>query len=67
MPLRPTMLLAAIMAGTVAGCMAASVALSPTPVTLATGAPGGAYHAVGNGICRMFNLADEHQKVPAWP
>ena len=58
------MLLAAIMAAAVAGCMAASVALSPTPVTLATGAPGGTYHAVGNGICRLFNLADEHQAVP---
>jgi TRAP-type uncharacterized transport system substrate-binding protein len=65
MPFRlPLRLAAALMASTVAGCLAVSVALSPTPVTLATGVPGGIYHPVGNAICRMFNLADEHQKVP---
>jgi TRAP transporter TAXI family solute receptor len=65
MPFRlPLRLAAALMASTVAGCLAVSVALSPTPVTLATGTPGGIYHPVGNAICRMFNLADEHQKVP---
>ena len=65
MPFRqPLRLAAAVMASAVAGCMAVSVALSPTPVTLATGTPGGIYHPVGNAICRMFNLADEHQKVP---
>lgn len=57
-------LAAAIMASTVAGCMAVSVVLAPTPVTLATGVPGGIYHPVGNAICRMFNLASEHQAVP---
>jgi len=61
---RPLCLAAAIMASTVAGCMAVSVALAPTPVTLATGTPGGVYHPVGNAICRMFNLADEHQPMP---
>ena len=60
----PPWLAAAIMASTVAGCMAVSVALAPTPVTLATGVPGGIYHPVGNAICRMFNLADEHQATP---
>jgi uncharacterized protein len=65
MPFRqPLRLAAAVMASAVAGCMAVSVALSPTPLTLATGTPGGIYHPVGNAICRMFNLADEHQKVP---
>ena len=65
MPFRqPLCLAAAIMASTVAGCMAVSVALAPTPVTLATGTPGGIYHPVGNAICRMFNLADEHQAKP---
>ena len=54
----------AMMASTAAGCMAVSVAFSPTPVTLATGTPGGIYHPVGNAICRMFNLAGEQQKVP---
>ncbi len=44
--------------------MAVSVALAPTPVTLATGTPGGVYHPVGNAICRMYNLADEHQAMP---
>ncbi len=57
-------LAAAIMASAVAGCMAVSVVLAPTPVTLATGVPGGIYHPVGNAICRMFNLAGEHQAKP---
>ncbi len=60
----PLCLAAAIMASTVAGCMEVSVALAPTPVTLATGTPGAVYHPVGNAICRMFNLADEHQPMP---
>jgi uncharacterized protein len=65
MPFRQSLrLAAAVLASAAAGCMAVSVALSPTPVTLATGTPGGIYHPVGNAICRMFNLADEHQKVP---
>ena len=69
MPLRPPPILAvAIMAGALAGvlpgCAAVSVALVPTPVTLATGTPGGLYHPVGNAICRMFNLPTEHQAVP---
>jgi uncharacterized protein len=65
MPFRqPLWLAAAIIASSVAGCMAVSVALAPTPVTLATGTPGSIYHPVGNAICRMFNLADEHQAVP---
>ena len=65
MPFRqPLCLAAVIMASTVAGCMAVSVALAPTPVTLATGTPGGIYHPVGNAICRMFNLAGEHQAMP---
>ena len=65
MPLkRPLYLAVAIVASAVAGCMEVSVALAPTPVTLATGTPGGVYHPVGNSICRMFNLASEHQAVP---
>jgi hypothetical protein len=52
------------MAGLVAGCMAVSDAIAPTPVTLATGTPGGVYHPVGNAICRMFNLEGEHQAMP---
>lgn len=64
-PGRPALFLAAaILAVMLAGCMVTSVALAPTPVTLATGVPGGIYHPVGNAICRMFNLADEHQAVP---
>jgi TRAP transporter TAXI family solute receptor len=59
---RPLCFGAAIMASAVAGCMA--VALAPTPVTLATGTPGGVYHPVGNAICRMFNLEGEHQAMP---
>ncbi len=64
-PPRPGLFLAAmILAGTPAGCMMASVALAPTPITLATGVPGGIYHPVGNAICRMFNLTNEHQAAP---
>jgi hypothetical protein len=55
---------AAIMASTVAGCMAVSVILAPTPVTLSTGTAGGVFHPVGNAICRMFNLAGGHKEVP---
>jgi len=47
---------AALIATTVAGCMAVSVVLAPTPVTLASGVPGGIYHPVGNALCRIFNL-----------
>jgi uncharacterized protein len=61
---RPLCLATAIMASTVAGCMAVSVGLAPTPVTLATGTPGGIYHPAGNAICRMFNLEDKHQAMP---
>jgi uncharacterized protein len=54
----------AIVASAVAGCMPVSDGLAPTPVTLATGVPGGVYHPVGNAICRMFNLNGEHQAMP---
>ncbi len=65
MPFRqPLRLAAAIMTSTVAGCVALSVALAPTPVSLATGTPGGIYHPVGNAICRMFNLPGEGQARP---
>ncbi len=57
-------LAAAIIASTVAGCQAVSVVLAPPPVTLATGTPGAIYHPVGNAICRMFNLPQEHQATP---
>jgi TRAP transporter TAXI family solute receptor len=56
--------IAAIMAIGVAGCMTVSAVLAPSPVTLATGVPGGLYHPVGNAICRMFNLFAEHQTRP---
>lgn len=65
MPFKPPLrLAAAIVASIVASCMAVSAALAPTPVTLATGTPGGIYHPVGNAICRMFNLVGEHQATP---
>src|SRR5579859_3849718 len=60
----PRWLAASLMAAVLAGCMAVSVALAPAPVTLATGSPGGLYHPVGNAICRMFNLPDEHPARP---
>jgi uncharacterized protein len=61
---RPPFLAAVIMASTLAGCLAVSVVLAPTPVTLATGTPGSIYDPVGNAICRMFNLPGEHQPRP---
>jgi uncharacterized protein len=61
---RPTFLSAAILAGAVAGCMAASDALAPRPVSLTTGIPGGVYHPVGNAICRMFNLDGDRAAMP---
>ena len=65
MPFRqPLHVVAAIVAGALASYAAVSVALAPAPVTLATGTPGGIYHPVGNAICRMFNLAGEHQAMP---
>src|SRR5260370_13574839 len=54
----------AIIASAVAGCTAASDALAPNAVSLATGIPGGVYHPVGNAICRMFNLDGKHQESP---
>src|SRR6516164_4333801 len=51
-------------AAIIAGCMAVSDTLAPNHVNLATGIPGGVYHPVGNAICRMFNLGDEHQAMP---
>ena len=65
MPFRRLLCLGgAIAASVVAGCMAVSDALSPTPVTLATGTPGGVYHPVGSAICQMLNLDDKHPAVP---
>lgn len=64
LPGKPLRLLAALMAGAVAGCAAVSFVLAPAPATLATGAPGGIYHPVGNAICRMYNLASEGKPLP---
>ena len=44
--------------------MAVSDGLTPSPVTVTSGVSGGVYHPVGNAICRMFNLAGEHQAMP---
>jgi TRAP transporter TAXI family solute receptor len=60
----PRILAAAIIAGSLAGCLALSVVLAPAPVTLSTGTPGGIYQPVGNAVCRMFNLPEEHQPRP---
>jgi hypothetical protein len=60
----PLRLAAAIMAGAVAGCAAVSVVLAPSPVTIATGIPGGHYHPVGNAICRVYNLAGPPEEKP---
>lgn len=60
MPLRTLpVLVAALLAGSLAGCMAVALVLAPVPLTLATGTPGGDYHPVGNAVCRMFNLTGE--------
>lgn len=59
LPRRALNLMVATMAVINAGCTAYSVA--PAPVMLATGSPGGIFHPVGNAICRMFNLPNQHQ------
>ena len=46
-------IMAAALAGVLAGCAAVVIALAPTPITLTTGTPGGLYHPVGNAICRL--------------
>ncbi|HVJ43852.1 MAG TPA: TAXI family TRAP transporter solute-binding subunit [Dongiaceae bacterium] len=62
LPRQALNLVAATMAIAIGGCMAVSV--TPAPVTLATGSPGGIFHPVGNAICRMFNLPSQHQASP---
>jgi uncharacterized protein len=57
-------LAASLIAGVLGGCMAPSVALAPSPVTLATGSPGGIFHPVGSAICRMFNLPGQPPEAP---
>lgn len=65
MPFRqPPFFAAVIITSTLAGGLAVSVILAPTPVTLATAPPGGIHDPVGNAICRMFNLPGEHQPRP---
>jgi uncharacterized protein len=65
MPLRrPFFLGTIIIVIAVAGCVAVSDALAPTPVSLATGTPGGVYDPVGNAICRLFNLSGENLAMP---
>jgi len=61
---RPIFLCAVTMAIAVAGCVAVSDALAPTPVSVATGTPGGVYDPVGNAMCRLFNLTGENQATP---
>jgi len=64
-PFRQSRCLAAvIIASGVASHMALAADLALTPVTVATGTPGGIYHPVGNAICRMFNRESEHQTTP---
>ena len=60
----PLRLAVAALAGAVAGCAAVSVVVAPTPVTIATGIPGGHYLPVGNAICRVYNLSGPHEAKP---
>lgn len=57
-------LAAALVAGTLAGCMTLAVVLAPAPLPLATGTPGGDYQPVGNAVCRMFNLGGGPEARP---
>jgi TRAP transporter TAXI family solute receptor len=47
-----------------AGCVAPALTAGRAPFTIATGGAGGVYHPVGNAICRIFNLAEEHLTRP---
>jgi uncharacterized protein len=64
MSFRGLLFLSAVIMASVAGRMAVSDALAPSPVNVTTGIPGGVYHPVGNAICRMFNLEGDHEAMP---
>jgi uncharacterized protein len=55
-----SIVLAVFLASASASCVAPALIGDRAPLTIATGGPGGVYHPVGNAICRMFNLAEEH-------
>jgi hypothetical protein len=55
---------AVVLAGVSASLAAQAVAAEQTPFTIATGIPGGVFLAVGNAICRLFNLAEERRSNP---
>ncbi len=57
-------LAAALLAGAVSGCTVVLFVLAPAPVKIATASPGGISHAVGNAICRLYNLTNDGKSAP---
>jgi len=55
---------ALVLAGVSTTLAAQAVAAEQAPFTIATGIPGGVPLAVGNAICRLFNLAEERRTNP---
>lgn len=46
------------LASAVGACTTLSIVMAPAPVTIATAPPGDISNAVGNAICRLYNLTD---------
>jgi uncharacterized protein len=59
----PIVLATVVSASLAAGCVAPALT-GRASLTIATGGAGGVYHPVGNAICRIFNLAEEHLTRP---
>ena len=63
--MRLSIFLATVVSASIAaGCVAPALTGGRAPFTIATGGAGGVYHPVGNAICRIFNLAEEHRTRP---
>jgi hypothetical protein len=61
---RPLLRVAFVLLSVSATVATRAVAAEQTPLTIATGVPGGTSLAVGNAICRLFNLAEERRSNP---
>ena len=56
------LLVAAVLASGLTACTTLAIVLAPAPVTIATANPGAIDNAVGNAICRLYNLTDYAKK-----
>lgn len=58
-----SIVLALLLASVLESCAAPALIGDRAPLTLVTAGPGSVDHAVGNAICRIFNLAEERSRV----